>query len=235
MSTLLSWFKRLIFPPICLLCREEPIQDHDSLCEKCTMACHRNNAPLCVSCGGTNDGLLEVCSQCSGLKRHWDYGFSVWKFKDGGRDFVHALKYKGRVEVVKFIATEMQRCLSQNHNIDYDLITFVPLHYFKKMLRGFNQSELIAKRLSLLLNLPCKKVVNRVKFARQQAMLSREERQKNIRNIFEMRKGMASTVRGKHILLVDDVLTTGSTFNEVAKQLKKSGAASITIISIARG
>ncbi len=235
MNTLLLWLQSLFFPPLCLLCREESIDDGECMCAKCREQCHENKAPHCKSCGGLNDGLLEVCSQCSGIKRYWDRGFSIWKFKGGGREFVHALKYKGRVEVIHFLASEMQRCLPQGNSLDYDLITFVPLHYLKKFLRGFNQSELIAKRLSLLLNLPCKKVVNRVKFARQQAMLSREERQKNIRNIFKMKKMATSLVKGKHILLVDDVLTTGSTFNEVAKQLKMSGAASITIISIARG
>jgi ComF family protein len=109
------------------------------------------------------------------------------------------------------------------------------MHWLKKLFRGYNQSELLAIELAHLLKIPCKKSVVRVKLARQQALLNRQARIKNIKNIFKLKNKFFSLLANKHILIVDDVFTTGSTFKEMARQLHSSDVASITIISIARG
>jgi ComF family protein len=191
--------------------------------------------PRCRKCGGGSEGVLEVCNDCLSLSGDWDQGFTVWHYSGGSRELIHKFKYRGYTHLTRFFAEKMHETLVLSSGINFDLVTFVPMHWLKKLFRGYNQSELLARELALLFKIPCKKSVVRVKLARQQALLNRQARIKNIKNIFKLKNKSFSLLENKHILIVDDVFTTGSTFKEMARQLHFSDVASITIISIARG
>jgi len=111
-------------------------------------------------------------------------------------------------------------------------ITPVPLHKDKLHLRGYNQSFLLAKELSVLLHLPCDaQLLERTRQTDAQAKMTREERLKNVKNAFVATKD----VNGEIILLIDDVLTTGATVDACAKALKKNGAEKVFVLTVATG
>ena len=225
----------LFYTNICFLCRLNQVDSKQFLCDHCSDKLSYMPVPTCGKCGGTNDGILEICSTCLDIKAPWDCGFSVWKFSGAARELIHAFKYHSRTELSRFIVENMGEVLRKSDCPAFDLVTFVPMHWLKKIFRGYNQSELLANELAQMLRIPCKKSVVRVKFARQQAMLNKQARLKNIKNVFKLKSKSFPFVKNKHILVVDDVFTTGATFKEMTRQLHRGGVSSITIISIARG
>jgi len=115
---------------------------------------------------------------------------------------------------------------------NFDVIVPVPLHPARRRERGFNQAELLARSLSRLTGLPVMLVLERVRYTTTQTAFDRTERMENLRNAFRLRP--ARNVRGSRVLLVDDVLTTGSTLSECARVLKESGASSVHAATAAR-
>lgn len=235
MKKLISTILNIFYPPLCRLCRNHRIGLDQLLCENCLGKLYPVPTPTCGHCGGGNDGILDICSECLDLNGEWQRGFSIWKYSSSAKELIHEFKYHGRTELSPFIVGNMYQVLQKSDCLNFDFVTFVPMHWLKKVSRGYNQSQLLANELALMLNIPCKKSVVRVKFARQQAMLNKQARLKNIKNVFKLKTKSFSFVENKHILVVDDVYTTGSTFKEMTRQLHRGRAASITIISIARG
>ncbi|GAC1413361.1 MAG: hypothetical protein NVSMB66_5110 [Candidatus Doudnabacteria bacterium] len=120
-----------------------------------------------------------------------------------------------------YCAEIMFQYLRQN-NLQFSddwLVTYVPMHKTKQQLRTFNQSQLIAEKLSILLGLPCFSILNKVKRTASQMTLKKEQRLTNLNNVFD-----SFNCEGKKILLIDDVFTTGTTLNECKKALYLCGA-----------
>lgn len=114
------------------------------------------------------------------------------------------------------------------------IITPIPIANKRLSFRGFNQSEEIAKELSSFLNLPMEKIICRIKNTKPQTMLGKNKRQNNVFNAFALEKRFQGKIKGKNILLIDDVLTTGATMNEAARILKENGAQNVWGIVVAR-
>jgi ComF family protein len=114
----------------------------------------------------------------------------------------------------------------------FDIIVPVPLHPTRQRERGFNQAGLLAELLSTRISIPCKRVLKRIRYTTTQTALDRAERMENLHNAFRLRKN--ADVRGLHVLLIDDVLTTGSTLSECARVLKRGGAISVHAATAAR-
>jgi competence protein ComFC len=106
------------------------------------------------------------------------------------------------------------------------------LHPTRQRERGFNQADLLAKLLSARISIPCKPVLERIRYTTTQTALDRTERMENLHNAFRLRKN--TDVRGLRVLLIDDVLTTGSTLSECARVLKRAGATSVHAAMAAR-
>jgi ComF family protein len=115
---------------------------------------------------------------------------------------------------------------------EFDIIVPVPLHPTRQRERGFNQAALLAELLSTRISIPCKRVLKRIRYTTTQTALDRAERMENLHNAFRLRKN--ADVRGLHVLLIDDVLTTGSTLSECARVLKRAGAISVHAATAAR-
>jgi len=114
----------------------------------------------------------------------------------------------------------------------FDVIVPVPLHPTRQRERGFNQASLLAELLSPRISIPCKRVLKRIRYTTTQTALDRAERMENLHNAFRLRK--KADVRGLRVLLIDDVLTTGSTLSECARILKRAGAISVYAATAAR-
>jgi ComF family protein len=115
---------------------------------------------------------------------------------------------------------------------EFDIIVPVPLHPTRQRERGFNQASLLAELLTARISIPRKPVLKRVRYTTTQTALDRAERMENLHNAFRLRKN--ADVRGLRVLLIDDVLTTGSTLSECARILKRSGAISVHAATAAR-
>lgn len=176
-----------------------------------------------------------MCPACEVEPQGFD---SVWSYGayDGVlRRLIHVYKY----ERVQTLAEPLARLLSDalpRDEEEFDFIAPMPLHWLKKWDRGFNQSELLAKAVAKRAGIPYRDLLKRGKASPAQAGLTFAARRDNVQGVFRLRNSAAKQdVRGKHVLLVDDVLTTGATASAASRLLKRSGGARrISILTVAR-
>ena len=163
-------------------------------------------------------------------------GFTSLYVFEKGKEFqniIHAIKYQNKFLTARYLGMLMGRALaSQISGWNIDLIIPIPLHLAKTAERGYNQSLYIAKGLSLIVQIPLlKNAVKRKKYTSSQTLMSLSEREQNMSGAFSAYK--QDIIKGKNLLLVDDVITTGATINECGKVLKQIGAKNVYAISAA--
>ena len=147
------------------------------------------------------------------------------------QNIIHALKYNRQFRLGIFLGQKLGEGI-KNRNWQVDLVVPVPIHHLRKAERGYNQSDYIAKGLSKLLNVPFStSLISRSRHTQSQTGLDKNERAINVSNAFKVKN--VKKVRGKNILLVDDVCTTGATLQECGIVLRKAGASKIYVSSIA--
>jgi len=164
----------------------------------------------------------------------FDYARACYEYNETSRKIVMDLKYRSKKFLVPFMATEMLLKL-EDFGAMPDIIIPVPISSKRQKDRGFNQSELIAEEMASITSGKLEvnnKIIEKIKDSVPQASLSGAERLKNLDGAFKLidRKSL----RGKNILIVDDVFTTGSTVNEVAKEIRKLHPASINVLTFAK-
>ncbi len=217
----------LFFPARCIGCGKWGV----FLCSECVRGLPRILPPVCLKCGRPEpSGTL--CPTCWSWKSQIDGIRSVFKFDGLMRQAVHQLKYYH----LKAISVEMGKFLSEymeTSPLPCELLVPVPLHARRLKQRGYNQSELIAKELSRKINLPVvADNLVRIKDSIPQARTSVVgERIKNVAEAFKCRN---SSLKGKAILLIDDVCTSGATLESCAQALKSSGVRSVWGLTLAR-
>lgn len=149
------------------------------------------------------------------------------------QDLIHSAKYHKRFQNAFFLGKLLGRKAQQKlSEWNIDLIIPVPLHSAKKAERGFNQSWYICKGISTITGIPtCEKGVKRIRYTQSQTQLSLNERKVNVKGAFKVKR--QELIQNKNILIVDDVITSGSTISECAKALKLSGASNVYAASAA--
>ncbi len=179
-------------------------------------------------------GDASICGACAAHPPLWDAARAAIEYDDASRKPILDLKRAGRREGLTTFATWMAlagRDLLQ----DTDLIVPVPLHYRRLASRGFNQSAWLAASLSRRSGVPyCVDALVRHKPTPSQGGLSARERRLNVRGAFSVRPARRDRVEGRHILLVDDVYTTGSTLNACTRALKKADPSHISVLVLSR-
>jgi ComF family protein len=151
------------------------------------------------------------------------------------REFIHRFKYNHHF----YLRHELGRWICEGLDdprmleLPIDGIVPVPLHSARKRERGFNQAAILSEFLAKKSGKPILNVIRRVRYTSTQTQFDRESRMENLRNAFSMRQN--ASVHTLHLLLVDDVLTTGSTVDECARILKQAGASSVRVATVARG
>jgi competence protein ComFC len=157
------------------------------------------------------------------------------------RKMIHNFKYKFVQDFKKPLARIIQKKIMEERINgfeinDYDFVVPVPLHRWRESWRGFNQAQLLAQELAYNFRIPVgDSLISRVKFTKTQSKLKKEKRIKNLKNAFKVKKGMEDKIKAKNILVVDDVITSGSTVAEVAIELKRRGAKKVTCVAVAGG
>jgi ComF family protein len=149
------------------------------------------------------------------------------------REAVHQFKYGRKVSLGKTLGRLMARgCRDFLEDCEADIIMPVPLHPKRLRWRGFNQAALLARQVSRAYAVPLDPfTLKRTRATQPQTQLTEPERRRNVRGAFAVRT--ASTLEGKKVLLVDDIYTSGATVNECSRTLKKAGAATVYVLTLA--
>ncbi|SNB46914.1 ComF family protein [Geobacter sp. DSM 9736] len=227
----------IIFPPRCHFCGSWMSNGNDlHLCDECLREMRSISSPLCTACGipfRTEGGINHLCSVCS--TRHPPLTMRGALLYEGkARELIHRFKYQHKVQICRPLGLFTAELLGNFVSAaSPSLIIPVPLHPRKLRERGFNQSLLLGQVLARQWRVPlCRRSLRRTRFTLPQTELSAEERAANVRGAFAVWDDAA--IRGKRILLVDDVCTTGSTIRECAKVLLRSGSEEVFAVTVAR-
>lgn len=191
------------------------------------------SAPHCETCGlpfGFDIAQGALCAACLETEPAFDKARAAVTYNDASRQLVLGFKYGDRLHAVTAFTPWLLRA-GGDLVAQSDAILPVPLHRTRLWQRRFNQSALLARALAKRAGKPClPDTLRRVKATVPQKGLSRKERAENVKNAF----GVEGDLRGKTLLLVDDVYTSGATLNACAKALKKAGAEKVFVLTIAR-
>ncbi len=216
----------LIYPRICFCCQEETPTPGENTCLECRMQLPYTNIHKQRTNSFTERFLGRVPLHT---------GASYYHYKKGGlvRKLIYQLKYHGKKEIGVEIGRAYGRELIDTELYkDIDLIVPVPLHPQRKRTRGYNQSDMFAMGLSEAMGIPWKAdALKRIKSTSTQTQKGKFERLANMDNVFKVKS--ESILRGKHILLVDDVLTTGATMEVCGNRLSEIRGAKVSMATIA--
>lgn len=233
-KTLLDFF----FPKRCLGCG----RIGEFICEVCQTKLPYLEIQYCAVCNRASVGGFTH-ERCRTLYSP-DRFLCLFAYKDLAASLVRELKYHRVTALGKTIADlATDFIMEANVSLGSDaLITFVPIHPLKFLERGFNQSEILARDLGRSLGLEVLSVLEKTKETKSQTKLSRKEREENVKNSFgllsnvypEPGRRVESLVKGRDVLLVDDVFTTGATLLECANVLKRSGVRFLYLLTLAK-
>ncbi len=230
----LRFLTDLVFPPVCILCGAYMQHPSDLVCGSCWEKAEKAQGARCERCFELLDGKKESCL----CRFHWPYAFSSirsgWLFCEPIQKILHQLKYSGKSRLGYIIGQRLAVLVDKNYFQGMEWLVPVPLHHTRFRERGYNQSFYIAKGLQPSLNIPIQtKIIKRRKRTKTQTKLTREERSKNVENIFSVLKSKKSDLANRRILMVDDVYTTGATADECARILMEAGAAEVKVLTAA--
>lgn len=226
----------LFYPPICTICAAD-VGASEYLCGDCHAKAARIVPPFCETCsepfpGAITDGF--TCANCGHRKLYFETAVAVYRSRGIVRRVIHDFKYNRQIHLRHVVARWLADALDdvRLRGRRFDRLVPVPLHPARRRERGFNQADLLAELLSRQTAIPLQRVLQRIRYTKTQTAFDRAERMENLRNAFRLRKNAA--VQGYRVLLIDDVLTTGSTLSECARVLKVAGALSVHAATAAR-
>ena len=219
----------------CPVCGSDQVTGFNSFCGDCVTALPLISSPRCPGCGGKLDTPLDLCGKCMRMHRRriWVSATSVLEFRGVARALI--LKFKhGRPELARPLG-ELCRAYLDRDVIEHPeefIAVPMPLHWARKMSRGYNQSEFFARCLLHGTGVRVVNALKRVRYAGHQASRGRRQRIAAMKGVFALRK--PEMVKGRKILLIDDIFTTGSTLTAAAEVLRKGAPSEIRIFTIAR-
>lgn len=227
---------RLLFPPTCIGCRRI-VAEPGALCAHCWPALRFIEEPFCPVMGtpfqyDMGEGFLSL--EAIAFPPHFDRARAAVLYDGAARQLVRGLKYGDRTDLAPWMAGWMLRPGSELLR-EADMLVPVPLHWRRFLSRRFNQSaelgRAIARRSDVVF---APEVLVRRKKTKQQVGLRRKAREDNVRSAFAVPERFKARIRGKRMLVVDDVYTTGATVGAAARALKRAGAAHVDVLTFAR-
>jgi ComF family protein len=241
--------RRLFFPPRCAGC-DGYLEREGLVCERCRHAVFRIESPLCRICGepreklyGGYSGIDAVCGRCSAHRPRFVRARACWEYSGSIADAIQRAKYGERLWILRNLAAELGTWLREELAVisaevgtseDSLLLTSVPMHPKDLRARGFDLAHLLLRqclkpqRRSIRIAQP----VLKTRRTPSQASLGYAERRLNLRGAFACHP--RADLAGRAVVLFDDVLTTGSTADEIAKTLRRGGASEVYVLSAAR-
>ena len=218
-----------LFPPTCLLCGDAGTPGRD-LCAPCAESLPFNR-PACLRCARPLPFATALpCGACQRRPPAFDQGFALFRYEEPAAHLIRALKFHARYPCARLLGDLLADALAGRDDPP-SLIIPMPLHPGRYRERGHNQSLEIARTLSRRLRIPLDfRSCARVQATRPQTELRAKERRRNVKKAF----AVARPPKADHVAILDDVVTTGATANELAKALRKAGVARIDVWACAR-
>lgn len=215
-----------LFPPTCLLCGNSGQPSRD-LCAACQQSLPLNDC-CCRQCGEnleTEQDVSYLCGKCQKKPPNFDETHAPFLYQSSIRLLIHNLKFNARFENARLLGTLLADKIYESTERP-DCIVPVPLHPFRFRERGFNQSIEIGRTISKALTVPLDLTsFRRVRNTRHQTNLPAKQRIKNMRNAFSVHESFSA----RHVAILDDVMTTGTTVNELAKTMIGAGVTKVDV------
>ena len=233
----------LIYPPRCPVCgvflydEKASHEEGSSFCGACLTSFLPIQSPLCPVCGRAfrvGNPANHVCEDCLRKRPFFKEARAPYLYEGRLMTAIHEFKYGGKTFLAKplglLLSSFTKTWLEPNEGL---LMMPVPLHPRRLRQRGFNQSLLLAREVAKALNADLDFLsLKRIRYTKPQTELGSEERSRNVRRAFQVSK--REVVKGRSVVLVDDVATTGSTLNECSRALKKAGCREVFCLALAR-
>ncbi len=230
-------FSRLFFPETCPLCANFLRTWEKKICGSCESLFCELRAPLCLQCARElppfSGAAVSVCGDCRHVRHEVDRTWTLFSYNEPFKKILHLIKFCGKPALLRVFENKLKDFAEATDWPAFDFMIPVPLDRIRQWERGFNQSYLLTLLLEKFLRIPIDhRILQKKSTASPQSTLPKKERLLNIRGSFKVRE--AEKIRGRHILLVDDIYTTGATVNECARILKEAGAGSVCAFTLAR-
>ena len=229
----------LLFPPSCVACRSElaELPDKVGMCYSCREQLELVAWPVCHRCAARVPeipGQVSQCGHCRDMKLWFDRAITMGNYDGLLRDLLIRMKTDRSELLARALAhLAAEQLGAQLADSRFDVVTSVPMHAWRRLSRGTNPPAAVASHLGGLLGIPAwLGLLQRRRNTQPQRGLSRPGRFRNIRGELQLRKSYI--LEAAHVLLVDDILTTGATCSESAKVLKRAGADQVTVLVMAR-
>ncbi|MCB2134767.1 MAG: ComF family protein [Rhodobacteraceae bacterium] len=227
----------LLFPPQCVNCKA-PVASDFGLCADCWQATPFVTGLVCDQCGtplpGTDTGGAEYCDDCLTIARPWQRGRAGMLYRDVGRKLVLALKHGDRLDLARPAAKWLARA-AVPLLCDRMLVAPVPLHWQRLLRRRYNQSALLSRGVAMECGLDhCPDLLVRRKRTATQDGLGRDARFANLAGSIQVHPARRQRIAARHVLLVDDVMTSGATLAAAADCCLGAGAESVSVLVLAR-
>ena len=221
-------FDRLFSHPnfTCDVCSCE-IFGKERLCKSCLQALPRNNGEICLCCGRA-ELQTGLCIECRAHRPDFDMARSAFEYEGSAASMILRLK-DGQRYLAETLAEFLLPLLEDY--ADADALCYVPMTRSSEEERGYNQAELLAKHLSDWSEIEVLHCVKKSKETESQKTLNYQKRKSNLKGVFRVED--KKKIQGKNVVVIDDVLTTGATANELARCLKKAGANRVYVLTVA--
>ncbi len=225
LSRFFSDLEKFVFPPFCPICDNE-LKRTDIICQRCFDKIYFVSRKKCKFCGKPLKSG-KICGNCRKKNPYFDFVISCGSYVPPFSDIIKIYKYRNRPS----LSTRLARKLYSNYSSRSDVrniehLTWVPMKRTEKRERGYNQSQLLAEEFSKISSLRSINLLCKTANIPSQTTLPYEKRLINVKDAYEIREKTLKSFKGNPengIILIDDVLTTGSTLNECAMKLKEAG------------
>lgn len=220
----------IIFPKFCFGCEKEGLW----VCENCQQKIIQVKTQVCPECGKVS----SLGRYCLTHKHPWGLAgiFVAGYYQEGPlKEIIHNFKYNHILELGSILSTLMAEALKENLPAEKNLLLCaVPLHFLRRAQRGYNQAEILGIKIARELKLPANfKLLKKIRFTKPQVQVAQNKRRENLTKSFAINQKIS--LKGKTIIIIDDVATTGTTLNECAKVLRANGAHKVWGLVAAKG
>ncbi|MBV9492019.1 MAG: ComF family protein [Verrucomicrobia bacterium] len=227
----------LLYPSHCFSCGHA-LEPGGTLCDSCRNEVCRIVMPCCLTCSRPfpgSAGVMPRCPNCDDQTFAFESAVAVVQAKGVARELIHRFKYRRQFHIRRVLGEWLAAGFSDPRleAEPVDALVPVPLHPLRLRERGYNQAAALAATLSKKVGVPVADCLLRTRYTPSQTQFDRVQRRRNLREAFAVRK--RTVVSEKRLLLIDDVLTTGSTLHECAAVLLDRGARSVRALTVARG
>lgn len=212
----------------CIVCGDDlPVKSAYGVCDRCKLS---YNTKYCLRCGRAMKNMADYCDTCQNTAVPFDLARAPFVYEKDVIALVHRLKFGSAKYLAPFMAQFMTDTFMQS-GFDADLVTFVPVSLKRRLRRGYDQAEELARALAVNIGVPLATTLARVADTRELAKMGRRDRAAAIQGAFSVTD--PALIKGKNIVLVDDVLTSGATSGECTRTLKAAKCGKVFVLTFA--